>query len=170
MSEVARNTTEIEAPLDAAWSVVADGWRYSDWVVGSRQVRDVDRAWPAPGARIHHTVGVGRLSFDDDTEVVEADHPHRLVLEARLRPFATARVELQFEERDGAIAAVIDEQLVDGPLARLPRLLSDPLLKGRNIETLRRLRSLVERRRAVSDRDGRGSRPSRDDLPKLGAR
>ena len=33
---MALKSTHIDAPLEAAWEALADGWRYSDWVVGSR--------------------------------------------------------------------------------------------------------------------------------------
>ena len=141
---MARNTTEIDAPPEAVWRVIADGTSYSDWVVGSRAVREVESEWPRPGVRIHHTVGLGPLSWNDDTKVLEADEPRRILLEARLRPFATAHVELGFEPRDGGTRVTIDEHLCAGPLARLNPRLASVLIRGRNVETLRRLKAIAE--------------------------
>jgi uncharacterized protein YndB with AHSA1/START domain len=140
---MARKTTHIAVPPETVWDVLADGWQYSGWVVGSQKVRDVDAGWPAPGTRIHHSVGIGPLSWNDETEVLEADGPSELTLEARLRPFATARVELTLEEEDGGTRVIMNEYPVGGPLARLHSSLSELLLKGRNVESLRRLSKIV---------------------------
>lgn len=39
----------VDAPAEAVWSVLADGWSYANWVVGAARVRDVDPGWPAQG-------------------------------------------------------------------------------------------------------------------------
>ena len=38
--------------------MIADGWTYSQWVVGNSRMRAVDPDWPAPGSTIHHTIGI----------------------------------------------------------------------------------------------------------------
>ena len=159
---MARESTHIDAPLEAAWEALADGWRYSDWVVGWRLVREVAAGWPAPGTRIHHTVGIGPLSWNDDTEVIEVEEPHRLLLEARLRPFGTARVQLELADRDGGTHVTIDERPADGPLARLHNSASDLLLKGRNVESLRRFKRVAESQARGSGRSRRPGAGDRD--------
>src|SRR5690606_23262165 len=47
----------VPAPPERVEAVLADGWTYSDWVVGTAHIRDVDSDWPAPGSRIHHKAG-----------------------------------------------------------------------------------------------------------------
>ena len=123
---MALESTHIDAPLEAAREALADGWRYSDWEVGSRHVRDVDAGWPAPGTRIHHTVSFGPLSWNDETEVIEADEPRRRLLEARLHGSA-----------------------------------SEPLLRGRKVESLRCCKRVAESRAKtpMSRRRGGGARP-----------
>ena len=140
---MARKTTYIDVSPEVTWDVLADGWQYSGWVVGSRKVRDVDAGWPAPGTRIHHSVGIGPLAWNDETEVLEAEPPHHLVLEARLRPFATARVELTLEAENGGTHVVMHEYPVGGPLSKLHSSVSEMLLYGRNVESLRRLSRIV---------------------------
>ena len=44
----------IDAPPEQVWAVLADGWTYSDWVVGTVHVRDVDDDWPRVGSELHH--------------------------------------------------------------------------------------------------------------------
>ena len=39
------------------WAVIADGWTYSQWVVGNSRMRAVDADWSEPGSKIHHTIG-----------------------------------------------------------------------------------------------------------------
>ena len=42
-------TRRVHAPADDVWSVLADGWRYANWVVGASRIREVDPQWPEPG-------------------------------------------------------------------------------------------------------------------------
>jgi uncharacterized protein YndB with AHSA1/START domain len=55
-------TRTIHATPDAVFDVLADGWSYSQWVVGASRVRDVTDGWPAEGTHIHHSVGPGPCS------------------------------------------------------------------------------------------------------------
>ena len=85
----------------AVWKALADADTYGDWVVGSKRIRSADAAWPAPGSRFHHTVGVGPLSIDDHTESLEAHPPTLLRMRAKARPFGTAQVTLELTPSDG---------------------------------------------------------------------
>ena len=46
------------ATRQQVWDVVADGWTYSQWVVGNSRMRAVEPDWPAVGSKIHHTIGI----------------------------------------------------------------------------------------------------------------
>jgi uncharacterized protein YndB with AHSA1/START domain len=59
----------IRRPLDQVWDVLADGYAYAEWVVGTREIRAVDDGWPAVGTAIHYTVGLGPLTFQGKTIV-----------------------------------------------------------------------------------------------------
>ena len=52
---VKRDTT---ATRQEVWDVVADGWTYSQWVVGNTRMRAVDPRWPERGSKIHHTLSL----------------------------------------------------------------------------------------------------------------
>ena len=88
-------THVVPAPPDRVWAVLRDGWTYSDWVVGSVHIRDVDAAWPAPGARLHHKVGPWPVSVRDTSTVLACDEPRELRLRAGLWPFGAATVEIR---------------------------------------------------------------------------
>jgi hypothetical protein len=36
----------INTTPDRVFAILADGWTYSDWVVGTAHIRDVDRDYP----------------------------------------------------------------------------------------------------------------------------
>ena len=97
-------TRDVEAPARAVWDVLADGWSYATWVVGASRVREVEDAWPAEGARIHHSFGLWPLLINDTTKVESSDAPSRLVLTARGWPAGEARVTV----RHTAAAPAVD--------------------------------------------------------------
>ncbi|MEO8969121.1 MAG: SRPBCC domain-containing protein [Solirubrobacteraceae bacterium] len=129
---------------ERVFAVLSDPESYADWVVGSHSIRDADPGWPAVGARFHHRVGVGGLTVNDHTEVLEADPPRRIVLRARARPLGTARVEIVLAPRAGGTHVTMTEVAGD-PLSKLAlNRLTDPLVHHRNRESLQRLRRISE--------------------------
>ena len=140
---MATNERRIPAPPEAVWNVLADPAEYGRWVVGSQRIRAADAAFPAPGARFHHAVGIGPLRVNDHTEVVEAEPPVRLRLRAKARPLGTATVIIELvPEHAGTTVRLVERP--DGlyaPLALSP--LVHVLTKLRNAESLRRLEARV---------------------------
>jgi uncharacterized protein YndB with AHSA1/START domain len=141
---MATNHIQIAVSPDEVFAALANAANYGDWVVGSDTVRDVDPEWPKVGSRFHHRVGVGPLKLNDHTEVLEVDPPHRLIMHARARPLGTAEVAMRLTERDGGTLVTMTETAGD----RLSRLmlnrLTDPLIRLRNAESLRRLKRIAE--------------------------
>lgn len=144
--EVSRSTP---ASAEAVWAVLADGFRYASWVVGAARVRGVDVGWPAPGTRIHHSVGTWPLMIDDVTEVLSCTPGRALVLQARGWPAGEARVELDLRPSAGSGGAgcriVMREDATHGPGRLIPQPLRQLAIAPRNVETLRRLVYLAER-------------------------
>jgi hypothetical protein len=140
------NTRLVHATPDQVWSVLADGWLYPLWVVGASRMREVDEEWPEPGARLHHSVGSWPLLIDDTTEVVESNPGSMLTLRARAWPSGEAGVTLHLRPNGTGTEVVIEEDAESGPATLVPKVLRDPPLKWRNVETLRRLAYLAERR------------------------
>lgn len=147
---MARNERRFDgvAPEDV-FAVLADGWTYADWVVGAKRVREVDDGFPTPGCRLHHSVGVGPLTLDDNTKVLEAAPPTHLLLEARARPFGRAKIRFTLRADGGGTLVTIEEWAVRPQPVALLNPLVDPLVKARNVETLRRLERVVQQRRGA---------------------
>ena len=138
---------DVDAPAQAVWDVLADGWDYATWVVGASRVRDVDRTWPAEGARIHHSFGLWPLVISDTTHVTASTEPNSLTLVARGWPAGEAEVVITVTERGGESCTVsIAEDAVKGPGALVPKPLRQLAIGPRNVEALRRLAYLAEGR------------------------
>ena len=141
----------IAARPDRVFEVLADGRSYAYWVVGSDAIRDVDPGFPAPGTRLHHRVGFGPLKIEDHTAVIASNPPYRLELKAKARPLGTAHVSMLLEPRGSGTNVTMIEDAGD----LLTRFVFNPLthllVRGRNIESLRRLKRLAERAKAASD-------------------
>ena len=136
----------VRADPQQVWRVLADGWLYPLFVVGASRMRDVDDSWPAPGSRLHHSVGAWPALIDDITEVLECDPGSRLRLSAHGWPAGRAEVELRVTARPEGAEVTIAEDVVSGPGRLVPRLARDPQISWRNVETLRRLAYSAERR------------------------
>jgi len=142
---MARNRVHIDAAPEEVFAVLADPYRYPEWVLGASGVRDHDEGFPAVGSRFHHEVGSWPLGVSDHTKVVEVDPPHRIVLKAKARPLGTAMIAIDLEESAGGTELSLEEQ----PGDRLTSLVAgnpliDTALRVRNAEGLARLKRLVE--------------------------
>jgi uncharacterized protein YndB with AHSA1/START domain len=145
---VAINHAYVAAARQAVFDVLADGWAYSNWVVGTSHMRAVEADWPAAGSRLFHASGAWPVLARDDT-VVEAVEPGRkLVLTARGRPLGEARIVIELEDDAGGCRVMMSETPTAGPAKWLHNPLSEALLVRRNSESLARLAAISERRTA----------------------
>lgn len=136
----------IEATPDKVWRVLADGWLYPLWVVGASRMRDVDDDWPELDARIHHSFGSWPALIDDTTSVLESSPRALLRLRARAWPTGVAEVTLRLLEDGAHTRVVMEEDVVSGPGRLIPRPVRAAGLRWRNVESLRRLAFVAERR------------------------
>ena len=141
-AETRRTTT---ATPEQVWAILADGWLYASWVVGTSRIRLVEGAWPAVGSRIHHSVGNWPVLLDDETEVLESQPGRRLVLQARGRPLGEARVVLQIDRAPGGCTVTMVEDATHGLTRLVPQPVRQLVVAPRNRESLRRLAYLAER-------------------------
>lgn len=143
---MAVNEIQIDTPPERVFAVLADWRSYGDWVVGSRFIRGADPGFPAAGTRFHHQVGVGPLHLNDHTKVMEVDQPRKLILKAKARPLGTAIVDMTMEPRNGGTHVVMREDPGDTLSAFVFNPLTHLLVRGRNVESLERLKRLAEKR------------------------
>lgn len=137
----------IAAEPSRVWAVLCDGWLYPTWVVGASRMREVDDGWPAPGTRLHHSVGNWPLLIDDRTEVLEMVPEKLLRLKAHGWPAGAAEVLIELEPAAGGGTTVrIREDAVAGPAKLMPKPFRQLGMLPRNREALRRLAFLAEGR------------------------
>lgn len=135
----------VAAPAEVVWEVLADGWSYASWVVGTARIRAVDPDWPEIGSRIHHSVGLWPLLLQDFTKVEKSTPTTDLVLLARGWPVGEARVHLSVApQAQGGCTITMTEDAVRGPGRLVPRLWRWLVLRPRNRESLHRLAMMAE--------------------------
>jgi uncharacterized protein YndB with AHSA1/START domain len=136
----------VQATPDQVFAVLADGWTYSDWVVGTVHIRDVDENWPQVGAELHHKAGPWPLSLHDSSTVLAMVPDRLLKVRAGLWPLGSAVVEIVLDPlANGETRITMKEDFEAGPLLFVRNKLNDLILHRRNIESLRRLNDIVLR-------------------------
>ena len=144
---VAQVVRHVDAPAQAVWAVLADGWLYANWVVGASRVREVDVTWPAVDSALAHSFGIWPAVVNDESRVLESQEPTFLAIQAKGWPMGEARVELSLDAwADETCDVTIAEDAVVGPGTLVPRPVRQPLIAARNKEALRRLALIAEGR------------------------
>jgi uncharacterized protein YndB with AHSA1/START domain len=141
---MAHNEIKVDATPAAVFDVLADPRSYARWVVGSRKIRAADADWPAPGTTFDHAVGIGPLQIPDSTTVRAAARPRRLELLVRARPLTRAVVTLTLHAEARGTRVEMEERPADQRSRLFMNRLTDPLIRLRNHESLRRLKALAE--------------------------
>jgi uncharacterized protein YndB with AHSA1/START domain len=142
---MATNEIEIDAPPEAVFDVLSDPRSYGHWVVGSRAIHSADADWPAPGTVFEHTQGFGPLPLlRDVTCVLQSTRPALLRLRVQARPLSVAHVTLHLTPSDGGTHVVMEEGPAEWWSIFTMNPLTDPFLRLRNAESLRRLKRLAE--------------------------
>ncbi|HEY8534484.1 MAG TPA: SRPBCC family protein [Micromonospora sp.] len=138
----------IPVPPGQVFAILRDGWSYSDWVVGTQHIRDVDDDWPRPGASLYHTLGPWPfIAIKGRSMVLTCDEPYELSLRAGLWPAGEAHVTFKLTPlEDGSTRVTFSEEFSAGPLLTMRNRLNDLILSWRNREALRRLADLAVNR------------------------
>jgi hypothetical protein len=143
---VITTTRTVHASPAEVWNVLADGWLFPVWVVGASRMREVEHSWPDDGARLHHSLGAWPVLINDDTEVVQSEPDRLLSLRGRGWPLGEVSIVIRLRPVGADTEVVIEEDVVAGPGHLVPKPLRALALRWRNIETLRRLAYVAERR------------------------
>jgi hypothetical protein len=141
-------TRDMTVPRHRVWEVLADGWTYSQWVVGNSRMRAVDKNWPAPGSTLQHSIGVWPFVIDDETVAEESEPERELVLLAKLGPAGAARITMRLIELPDGCRAEMSETPAAGPMDLIPDGLAQVGMDVRNRECLWRLENLARQRDA----------------------
>ena len=80
---MSKNRRFMRCAPEAVFEVLGNGWLYPAWVVGAARMRDVDAAWPAPHAKLAHSVGTWPFLLNGNTSMLEWRPPRRAVMQAR---------------------------------------------------------------------------------------
>ncbi|WP_436527707.1 SRPBCC family protein [Actinoplanes sp. HUAS TT8] len=137
-------TRSVQAPPERVFAVLSDGWSYSDWVVGTSHIRDVEASWPSPGSRLHHKAGPWPLSLHDSSTVLECVQDREIKIRAGLWPLGEAIVDIRLEPEAGGTRVIMREDFESGPLMWARNKINDLVLHQRNVEALRRLADIAE--------------------------
>jgi uncharacterized protein YndB with AHSA1/START domain len=138
-------TMHFDASPERIWEALSEPRAYGFWVTGAHGVHESTGDWPGAGATFRHSQGVPPLVISDTTTVCDAQPPRHLDLEARVRPFLVARVVLDIVPEPDGCRVTMHERASGGllaPLMRTPPAMA--LIRARNVESLRRLRTLAE--------------------------
>ncbi len=122
MTNTAAKKYSVATPAQI-WSLLSDGYRYAEWVQGTKEIRDVDAGWPAVGTCIHYTAGIGPLTYKGETTARTSEPERHLELEVHAWPGGTVRVDIEIESSGKGSIVTLDEQPLRGPV----RLLHNPL-------------------------------------------
>jgi uncharacterized protein YndB with AHSA1/START domain len=139
-------TTYISVPPTEVYAVLANGWYYSGWVVGTSHMQAVEETWPLAGSRLFHASGVWPAVVRDETKVEEVKPNERLILTVRGRPAGEARVEITLTVEGNGTRVNLTETPTKGPASWVPHRVTDAILHRRNVESLARLSAISENR------------------------
>jgi uncharacterized protein YndB with AHSA1/START domain len=126
------------------WSVLSDGTRYGEWVVGTSSSEPESGTWPQPGSAIRYTVRLGTWRLSGRTIVRDAEPGRRLELEATTRGLGSARIGIEVRPWGDDALVTIDEHPLRGPGGRFHNVGTEFLLQLRHRMMLRRLARVVE--------------------------
>ncbi len=154
-----RNQRLILSPPTQVWGLLADGYRYGQWVTGTRRVLAADPQWPDVGARLRVRLGLGPLALDDTCVVRICEPPQRLELEAKADPFGAARIAMNLIPWGDNTLFILDWHPLRGPGTRMHGLPVNYLVAVRNGIMLTKLARIAVREHTQS-RDTRQRRPA----------
>jgi uncharacterized protein YndB with AHSA1/START domain len=148
----------IDAPAGVVWAALLDPSTYPDWLIGTREVREVEPDWPAIGSGFHHSVGVGPLVLRDRTHITGIEPGHRLELAVKARPLVSACARFELVSDGDRTVVTLEEEPAHRIIGNLVRPFLDVATHHRNHRSLRNLdRLLTGQDDRTVDPNGNGS-------------
>ncbi|KUN04485.1 polyketide cyclase [Streptomyces canus] len=134
----------IKVSPSAVWTVLADGHRYAEWVVGTSRSEPVRGQWPHQDAAIRFQIPLGPLKLVNETVVRRCEEGVSLELEAHAGPLGTARIAIELRPWGEHCLAIVDEHPLQGAGGRLHNVGFEALIQMRHRTMLARLARLCE--------------------------
>ena len=134
----------IKASPRRVWSVLADGYRYADWVVGTAESHPALGQWPQVGAEIVYEVRFGPVRLTNQTVVRRCEEGVALELEARAGVLGTARIAIELRPWGEHCLVTVDEHPLQGAGGALHNAGVEALIQVRHRTMLARLAEVCE--------------------------
>jgi uncharacterized protein YndB with AHSA1/START domain len=148
----------IDAPAGVVWAALIDPSTYPDWLIGTREVREIESDWPAIGSGFHHSVGVPPLVLRDRTHITAILPGRRLELAVKARPLVSACARFELVSDGDRTVVTLEEEPAHRVIGNLVRPVLDVATHHRNHRSLRNLDDLLTGERAQrADHTGNGS-------------
>ncbi|MFK4070880.1 SRPBCC family protein [Streptomyces sp. NPDC029674] len=126
------------------WSVLADGSRYAQWVVGTASSKPVRGHWPAVGAALEYQVRLGPVRATNETVVRRCEEGSTLELEAKAGVLGTARIAIELRPWGEHCLVIVDEHPLRGMGGALHNAGVEALIQLRHRAMLARLAQVCE--------------------------
>ncbi|MDQ0815028.1 uncharacterized protein YndB with AHSA1/START domain [Streptomyces sp. B3I7] len=134
----------IETAPENVWSVLADGTRYADWVVGTSSSTPVRGDWPELDSAIGYEVRLGPLTFHNETVVRRCVEGSVLELEAHAGPLGTARIAIELRSWGEYTLVIVDEHPLRGAGRAVHNMAVETVIQLRHRAMLARLAKVCE--------------------------
>ncbi|MFJ5559312.1 SRPBCC family protein [Streptomyces sp. NPDC093250] len=134
------------------WSVLEDGTRYADWVVGTSSSKPVRGHWPEVGSAIGYEMRFGPLRLTNETVVRRCVPGEVLELEAKAGALGTARVAIELRSWGDHCLVIVDEHPLRGVGGLVHNVAVEALIQIRHRAMLARLAKLCEEEAAEEER------------------
>ncbi|MFI6657525.1 SRPBCC family protein [Streptomyces sp. NPDC050523] len=142
----------IKVSPQTVWSVLADGSRYAEWVVGTSGSEPVRGQWPQVGSAIGFSVPLGPLRLTNETVVRYCEKGSELGLEAQAGALGTARIAIELRPWGEHCLVVVDEHPLQGAGGLLHNVGMEALIQIRH-------RAMLARLARVCEEEARAERP-----------
>jgi hypothetical protein len=134
----------IKTSPQRVWSVIADGNRYAEWVVGAAASHPTRGQWPQVDAAIQYEVTLGPVRLRNQTIVRRCVDGSALELEANAGFLGTARIAMELRPWGEHCLIIVDEHPLQGAGGTLHNAGVEPFIQWRHRAMLARLARLCE--------------------------
>ncbi|KES03898.1 polyketide cyclase [Streptomyces toyocaensis] len=142
----------IKASPRSVWTVLEDGTRYAEWVVGTSSSEPVRGHWPELGSAIAYEVRLGTVRLSNETVVRRCVPGEALELEAKAGPLGTARIAIEVRPWGDHCLVIVDEHPLRGAGGTLHNVAVEGLIQVRHRAMLARLAHICEAEAAEEER------------------